>query len=258
MLINPPNPHIIGVRNNNDDFGSHTSYRLSGAYLFALAGGELKLKGAYGTGFRAPSLYEIAYNNGSFAYPPASDTTLKEEKSKGYDFGLSWLAASGLYLEAVYFDQKVEDEIYFDLANYSGYLQRSGDTDSSGVELVADWPLLATLSLNANYTFNNTETSSGASRPYRPERLANLGLNWRTMAGKLVLGASWRLSEDAQDIDGTGLDDYQLLELTASYQLFEDLQLYGRLENALDEDYEEVPTYNTSGAAGYAGLRYTF
>lgn len=243
---------------DNDDFGSHTSYRLSGAYLFALAGGELKLKGAYGTGFRAPSLYEIAYNNGSFAYPPASDTTLKEEQSKGYDFGLSWLADSGLYLEAVYFDQRVEDEIYFDLANYSGYLQRSGDTDSSGVELVADWPLLATLSLSANYTFNNTETSSGASRPYRPERLANLGLNWRTLAGKLVLGASWRLSEDAQDIDGTALDDYQLLELTASYQLFANLQLYGRLENALDEDYEEVPTYNTSGAAGYAGLRYTF
>jgi vitamin B12 transporter len=243
---------------DNDDFGSHTSYRVSSAYLFALGDGELKLKGTYGTGFRAPSLYEIAYNNGSFAYPPASDTSLKEEQSKGYDFGLSWLAASGLYLEAVYFDQKVEDEIYFDLADFSGYLQRSGDTDSSGVELVADWPVLETLSISANYTFNDTETSTGASRPYRPEHLANLGLNWRSLAGKLVLGASWRMSRDAQDIDGTGLDDYQLLELTASYQLSGNLQLYGRLENALDEDYEEVPTYNTSGTAGYAGLRYSF
>ena len=243
---------------DNDDFGSHTSYRASSAYLFALAGGELKLKGAYGTGFRAPSLYEIAYNKGSFAFPPASGTELREERSKGYDFGLSWLAASGLYLEAVYFDQKIEDEIYFDLTNFSGYLQRNGDTDSSGVELVADWPLLATLSISANYTFNDTETSSGDSRPYRPQHLANLGLNWRSLAGKLVLGASWRLSQDAQDIDGTQLDDYQVLELTASYQLFEGLQLYGRLENALDEDYEEVPTYNTSGAAGYAGLRYSF
>jgi vitamin B12 transporter len=46
--------------------------------------------------------------------------------------------------------------------------------------------------------------------------------------------------------------------LTTSYQLSGNLQLYGRLENALDEDYEEVPTYNTSGAAGYAGLRYSF
>lgn len=243
---------------DNDDFGTHTSYRLSSAYLIPLAGGELKLKGTYGTGFRAPSLYEVAYNSGSFAYPPASETTLREEQSKGYDLGLSWGADSGLYLEAVYFDQKIEDEIYFDLANYSGYLQRDGTTDSNGVELSVAWPIVASLSLTANYTFNNTETADGQSRPYRPEHLANLGLSWRTLADTLVLGAAWRLSQDAEDVDGSQLDDYQLLELSASYQLLPSLQLFGRLENALDEDYQEVPTYNTSGAAGYAGVKYTF
>ena len=243
---------------DNDDFGTHTSYRLSSAYLIPLAGGDLKLKGAYGTGFRAPSLYEVAYNNGSFAYPPASQTSLQEEKSRGYDVGLTWGADSGLYLEAVYFDQKIDDEIYFDLANYSGYLQRNGTTDSSGVELSAAWPLLASLSLSANYTFNNTETADGQSRPYRPEHLANLGLSWRALGDTLVLGAAWRLSQDAEDVDGSQLDDYQVLELTASYQLLPSLQLFGRVENALDEDYQEVPTYNTSGAAGYAGMKYIF
>ena len=49
-----------------------------------------------------------------------------------------------------------------------------------------------------------------------------------------------------------------MLGLNASYQLTQALQLYGRVENALDEDYQEVPTYNTSGAAAYAGLRYAF
>ena len=73
-----------------------------------------------------------------------------------------------------------------------------------------------------------------------------------------MLGAAWRLSQDAEDVDGSQLDDYQLLELSASYQLLPSLQLFGRLENALDEDYQEVPTYNTSGAAGYAGVKYTF
>lgn len=243
---------------DNDDFGSHTSSRVSAAWLFPLAGGELKLKSAYGTGFRAPSLYEVAYNDGEFASPPASDTTLKEEKSSGYDAGLSWLDASGLYLEAVYFDQTVEDEIYFDLTDSSGYLQRSGDTDSTGVELSAHWPVIESLSLSANYTYNDTETSTGSSRPYRPQHLANLGVSWRTLARRLTLGVALRLSEDAQDIDGSPLDDYQVLGLNASYQLTQELQLYGRLENALDEDYQEVPTYNTSGAAGYAGVRYIF
>ena len=114
------------------------------------------------------------------------------------------------------------------------------------------------LSLSANYTFNDTETSQGSSRAYRPEHLANLGLNWRTLDNALVLGLAWRMAQDAEDVDGTELDDYQVLGVNASYQLFSSLQLYGRLENALDEDYEEVPTYNTSGAAAYAGLRYSF
>lgn len=243
---------------DNDDFGNHTSYRASGAYLIPVGTGELKLKSTYGTGFRAPSLYEIAYNDGPFAYPPAAGTKLKEEKSEGYDIGLSWQAAGGLYLEAVYFDQQIEDEIFFDLANFSGYLQASGNTDSSGLELSADWPVLDQLTLTGNYTFNDTQASDGGSRAYRPEHLANLGVNWRPLAGKLVLGLAWRLSQDAEDVDGSQLDDYQLLELNASYEVWGGLQIYGRLENALDEDYEEVPTYNTSGAAGYAGLRYSF
>ncbi|WP_279247016.1 hypothetical protein [Candidatus Litorirhabdus singularis] len=36
------------------------------------------------------------------------------------------------------------------------------------------------------------------------------------------------------------------------------LQVCGRVENLLDEDYEEVPTYNTTGTAGYAGVRWSF
>jgi vitamin B12 transporter len=90
---------------DNDDFGTHATYRVSGAYLIDVSDGELKLKGTYGTGFRAPSLYEIAFNEGPFAYPPAQGTQLSEEESEGFDLGLSWSTAAGLYLEAVYFDQ---------------------------------------------------------------------------------------------------------------------------------------------------------
>jgi vitamin B12 transporter len=36
------------------------------------------------------------------------------------------------------------------------------------------------------------------------------------------------------------------------------MQVYGRIENLLDEDYEEVFTYRTPGRAGYAGVRLKF
>lgn len=242
---------------DNDDFGTHTSYRTSGAYLIPLAGGELKLKATYGTGFRAPSLSEVATNLNPYTLPPAAGTELSEEESEGYDLGVSWTGPSGLYLEAVYFDQNISDEIVYDPASY-GYLQASGDTESTGVELISEWQIVDSVALTANYTYNDTETFTGAQRAFRPEHLGNLGVNWQPMARRLTLGLNIRLSHDAQDIDGTALDDYELVDINASFLIGRGLEIYGRVENLLDEDYEEFPTYNTSGAAGYAGLRYSF
>ena len=66
------------------------------------------------------------------------------------------------------------------------------------------------------------------------------------------------MAREAKGIDGEDLDNYEVVDLTASFQIIETLEIYGRIENLLDEDYQEVPTYNTSKVAGYAGLRYSF
>ncbi len=248
-----------GLRyDDNEDFGTHTSYRVSSAYVFDLSGGELKLRGAYGTGFRAPSLFELAYNSGPFSYFPASETDLSEEISKGYDIGLNWFGESGLYLEAVYFDQDVEDEIDFDLDAYSGYLQGDGTSSSKGVELIGEFPVLETLVLTANYTYNETETAKGVARQRRPEQLANIGVNWHLLDSRLLLGFNARGSYDAVDNNGNDLDDYTVVDINANFEVFNGIEIYGRVENLFDEEYEEVPTYNTSGIAGYAGVRWSF
>jgi vitamin B12 transporter len=248
-----------GVRyDDNEDFGTHISYRLSGAYVFDFSGGDLKLKSTYGTGFRAPSLSEIAYNAGSFAYPPASNVSLEEETSEGFDLGLSWYSDAGLYLEAVYFDQTVTDEIFFDLDTFSGYLQGSGDTDSTGLELIGEFQLFDSVVLTGNYTYNDTEDSSGQQRVRRPEHLANIGFTWQGMGDRLLFGMNVRGSYDSMANDGTGLDDYEVVDINASFEILKGLELYGRVENLLDKEYEEIITYNTSGTAGYVGVRYSF
>ena len=83
-------------------------------------------------------------------------------------------------------------------------------------------------------------------------------MEWRTLSDRLVLGLNVRLSHDAEDVDGTELDDYELVDINASFIVGRGLQVYGRVENLMDEDYEEVPTYNTAGTAAYAGMRYSF
>jgi vitamin B12 transporter len=242
---------------DNDDFGTHTSYRATIAYLVSVSSGEVKLKGTYGTGFRAPSLYEISYNNGPFASPPASDSALNEETSEGFDLGVAYYGDNGAFVEVVYFDQTIEDLIDFDLIAYSGYVQLPGDSSSTGVEISADVPVADTWFLTGNYTYNEAEDPDGEQRLRAPKHLANLGISYRPQEA-LSVNLNIRGSYDAVDGFGVEIDDYEVVDLSARYQLMESLEVYGRVENLLDQDYEEVPTYNTSGVAGYAGVRFSF
>ncbi len=252
-----------GVRyDDNDDFGEHVSYRFTSAYLQDLNSGTLKYHGSYGTGFRAPSLSELAYNNGPWAFGPAAGLALDEETSKGFDLGVSYYADSGLELGAVYFNQRIEDEVYFDLINFYGYLQAKGDSKSSGVELFFDYPFAEQWRVFGNATYNDTETPDESQRVRRPEKIANLGGEFSSLDQRFTLLANLRYSAASEDeLFGIGrleLDDYVVLDISANYQLTERAEIYGRVENAGNVDYEEVTGYNTSGSAAYAGLRYSF
>lgn len=247
-----------GLRHDdNDDFGSNTSHRLSGAYLIELADGQtLKLKSAFGSGFRAPSPYEISYNNGPFAYPPAAGVALLQEESEGWEFGVEYFSGS-LYLEAVYFDQDVENAIEFDLATFSGYLQDIGTSSSKGVELIAEIPLSNGLQLQGNYTYNDTERPNGTQRLRRPENLLNVGILYSGLNNRLNINGFYRSQANAVDAGGA-IEDFNVVDLTASYQLSETLRLYGRVENLFDEDYQEVLGFNTAGRAAYVGINFQF
>jgi vitamin B12 transporter len=54
------------------------------------------------------------------------------------------------------------------------------------------------------------------------------------------------------------LDDYVVLDISANFTLTEQTEIYGRIENAGNVDYEEVTGYNAGGSAAYAGLKYSF
>lgn len=249
-------------RDDNDDFGQHTSYRVSAARLFEISSANtIKLRGSYGTGFRAPSPYEASYNRGPFASAPASTTKLKEETSKGYEVALEFFTYAGLHLEAVYFDQRIEDAIFFDSAAYSGYLQDIGESVSDGVELSAKLPLGEQWLLQGNYTYNHTERPDGSQRQLRPRNLGNVQLAWHSADARLRVSGFYRLSQNTKDALGgqpVTLDDTATADLTASFALRPSIELYGRIENLFDEDSQEVLGYYTAGRAAYVGVRANF
>ena len=78
----------------------------------------------------------------------------------------------------------------------------------------------------------------------------------------MIINLSLQCSGSAGNIIGSSftpvrvsLASYTLVTLAAHYDITRTLSLYGRVENALDESYEDVYGFNTPGMAGYVGLR---
>lgn len=252
--------YTAGARHDdNDDFGDHTSYRASGAYLIDVGADVLKLKTSYGTGFRAPSLYEIAYNK-NFGFGVAAATTLKEETSKGLDAGMEYHWKNGASVEVVYFDQSIENAIVFDLDQFSGYLQDNGTSHSRGVESSVVVPIGDAFRLLGNYTYNDTQDAQDQQRVRRPRNLANLGFEAQPI-NAITVFANVRIVRDTVDSNGSNriaLDDYSAVEASVTWALNQQLDLYVRGENLLRDDYQEVNTYNVPKAAVFAGARLHF
>ena len=53
------------------------------------------------------------------------------------------------------------------------------------------------------------------------------------------------------------LDGYTLVQLAADWQVSDRFQLYGRVENALDESYEQVFSFVSPGRSAVIGARLT-
>lgn len=245
-----------GLRfDDNEDFGKHLSLRFSAAYLIPLEGGELKLKSTLGNGFRAPSLAELALNQ------RAAAGGLGEENSRGADIGIEWLGDNGLKLNAVYFYQTVENQVEFyldySLPTYGFYTQGDGESVSQGVELSLQQSFGEALTVRANATYNDAEDSAGDQRRRRPRVLANIGFDYSLLDGEVQLSGNWRRSAGQSD-RSIDLDNYDVLDLRLAWNINEHVEIYSRLENALDEKYQELSGYNTARAAAYAGVKLKF
>jgi vitamin B12 transporter len=253
----------VGARyDDNEDFGTHTSIRSSAAYVVDLADNQLKLRASYGNGFRAPSLSEIAYNQSPSAFGDAANTILEEEQSSGFDIGAEFYTERGASYKLSLFKQKVENEIFFDLVGFSGYLQSGSDSESEGIELELEEPLGEYFKISSNLTYNETKGNDEQPRIRRPRLLLNLGFEAMLLEQDLTLLANVRLSRDSENqVFGVGrveLEDYEVVDFSANYKIDERASVYLRIQNLLDEDYEEVGGFNAADRAAYLGTKISF
>ena len=163
-----------GARYDDDSqFGGHTTWRATGAYLIPLFDGiePAKLRASYGTGFRSPSLFELFDSS-------SGDPNLKPETGKAFDVGVDLSFHRGTF-SVTYFDQTIEDEIRFDQTAFFTYFQSNSTSTSRGVELELSYELLAGLTLTGDYTYTDAkiasnDTENGLQRVRRPRHSGSI------------------------------------------------------------------------------------
>ena len=230
----------------NDIFEDPLTYKFEGAYNFKQW--DFRIRGVYATGFRAPTFNELTF-------PGFGDPEIKPEKSKSFEIGMDKdLFSKKVRLELTYFNIEFEDLI-------SGSpVENVGNVRSRGIEFHAGIELPFNIYLSNNYTWTEA-VDEIADRPLnrRPKHQYSAMLS-HTWHNKLYTQLGVRARSGVLD-NASGsrtVPGFITARISMSYKINDHLELNARGENILNKEYEEIARRGTSGAAGYAGLRYTF
>lgn len=254
---------------DNSDFDDKTTGRISAAWR--LRDGRTTVRGGWGSGIKNPTFIERF----GFFTDFIGNPDLEPEQSEGWELGLDqrWLDGR-VQVSATWFDEELQDEIngfVFDPAR-GGFTadNEAGTSQRRGLELSGRWQIGGDLELYAAYTWLDATEDSDSGQVdeiRRPGHIASANLNWSLLEGRANLNLNVDYNGEQDDLffppnppfrERVELDDFVLVTAAGEIRLRDGLVLFARVENALDEDYEEVFGYRSPGRSVFAGLRYTF
>jgi outer membrane cobalamin receptor len=257
--------------------------RASAAYMLREShGGSMdgtRLHASFGTGIRAPDGFNLAFTN---------NPHLKPEKSISFDAGIEQrFFQSKAVLDLTYFNNHFKDQIVTlggSLTNLSSFASDNlGHSRAQGAEISFQIHPTRSLQMSAEYTRDDTAIlalngSSQVLAPLqvgqqllrRPRNSGAYNLTWRH--GPLMLNTNAYIRGPVLDIEpnyGTyactlGLPclftnkGYVRVDGGFSYRLPRGVEIYGRLDNLLDQKYEEVFGYPSLPFNFLAGVRFSF
>ena len=221
-----------------------------------------RLHAAGGSGVKDPGVFEL------FGYAPGSNfvgnPNLKPESSIGWEAGVEQSVWKGrASFDLTYFDSRLRDEITTDYTVLPNTVINLGsDSTRRGVEASARAQLGLGVTAALAYTYLDSR-QDGAPEIRRARNIASLNLDWRSADDRWGTHLTARYNGDQFDTNFASfqtvrLPSFTLVTLGADYRLTKGLQLYGRIENLLDEDYQEVVGFREPGRAAYAGVRAAF
>jgi vitamin B12 transporter len=254
-----------GMRyDDHDTFGDESTGRAAVAWN---ATATTIVRASYGEGFKAPTLFQL--------FSEFGNEDLDAERADAWDVGIEQhLLSDALALSATYFGRNTRNMIDFVSCFPStdprcatrpfGFYDNVAKTDVEGIELGLIARIGERLRVEANYTDMDTTNRApgsnfGRDLPRRPDRTLNGEVTYAWPMGLTTTVAVTHAGRSFDDAANTVVvDSYTVVDLRAGFAFRDNLEVYGRLENALDEEYETIARYGTPGRAMFVGVRQSF
>ncbi|HJT99401.1 MAG TPA: TonB-dependent receptor [Rhodanobacteraceae bacterium] len=230
-------------RDDNSEFGGATTGSAALGWRFGETG---RIYASYGEGFRGPTLNE-QFSPG-FGGQFAGNPDLDPERSHSTELGVEVAPWTGQRFGAHFYSTRVRGLISFTGPDFQA--ENIARARIDGAELTWDADLDDWL-VHAAYTYDDARDEATDARLLRRPKSKLDAVVERRFGERWRAGAEVVAADRADDIAGTALPGYAILDLRATFAIDASWRLTGRIENLFDRDYELVHGYATAGLSGF-------
>jgi vitamin B12 transporter len=229
------------------DVARFETWRTTAAYRIVET--ATKLRASAGTGAKAPTLFQL--------YAPTfGNPNLSPEQSFGYDAGIDQALFGGrVNLSVTGFANSFRQLIEFNSTAMRYFNVARAET--SGLEVGGDVDILpGFLRVKAAYTnLRAKDLSTNRILARRPAHFANVSVSITPIPDWLIEPRLTMVSDRFSGPNETGLlEAYTRLDIYTEYRFNPSWKTFVRGENVLNQRYQEVLNFGTTGPAVYAGL----
>ncbi len=234
---------------DHSQFKHHNTLGFSGSYLVERT--DTKIKGSFGEGFKAPSLYQLF--DGS-----SGNKNLNPEESESYEVGFEQKIGNPLVLGSTYFHTHNKNFIeWVSTGFWVGEYRNAGKSRIYGIESFAEYSFSDDITLAISHTHLDTKKVADGTRLLRrPDNKVTCKL--KTAFKKLDISTDISYVGNRMDSSSVKLKSYTLANLAFKYIVNEKFDTFLRLENLFDKNYELVNGYQTPKFSWYLGAKFEF
>jgi vitamin B12 transporter len=238
-----------GIRNDdNKGFSSKTTRKIAAAYKISE---NISIKSSWGEGFKVPTIFQTTF---FCCGAKSANTNIRPEVSTSYDLGFDFSLKDKFSFSLIYFKQDVNNQINFSFG-LGGY-ENIDFVESDGFEISTNSKVSETVNLSINYSYIDSIDGNGLRLINIPKDSGELVLTYEPAS---KISGSMALKYNGSEISTYGnLNSWSRVDINLFYKLNNFSEVYFRVENLFDEDYQQVFGYGTPDRSGLAGIKVTF